>query len=200
MIRTCFNTWCQNEVEDSNGIGRAPMCLDCKEKGRVAYNQRQRDQRATKPKLPRNRSCCRCGELYLYTPKRGFNKGLCGPCVPLLAAEEREERLERRRQRYKRRAEDESFDEKRVRRFKERMTKFGLDIPDNVDAITCGICNSPDPGYSFWHIDHDHRCCPDNKACSLCFRGLLCGKCNTGIGQFNEDIVRLSRAIEWLTR
>ena len=50
---------------------------------------------------------------------------------------------------------------------------------------TGGKANSP------WTIDHKHS---DN----LEFRGFLCHNCNRAIGNFNEDVERLFRAIEYL--
>lgn len=37
------------------------------------------------------------------------------------------------------------------------------------------------------HVDHDHRCCPTEKTCGKCIRGLTCSDCNSGIGDFGED-------------
>lgn len=31
-------------------------------------------------------------------------------------------------------------------------------------------------------VDHDHSCCPGQKTCGKCTRGLLCNNCNTLIG------------------
>lgn len=42
------------------------------------------------------------------------------------------------------------------------------------------------------HIDHDHK----HKYKNI--RGVLCGKCNTGLGLFGEDINRLKSAIKYL--
>lgn len=37
------------------------------------------------------------------------------------------------------------------------------------------------------HVDHDHRCCPRNKSCTFCRRGLSCGRCNVLIGIADDD-------------
>ncbi|MDE2098582.1 MAG: endonuclease VII domain-containing protein [Patescibacteria group bacterium] len=52
----------------------------------------------------------------------------------------------------------------------------------------CPICEEELPGA--WHVDHDHATGE--------VRGLLCGRCNTGIGWFNESPEALVRAITYL--
>lgn len=49
-------------------------------------------------------------------------------------------------------------------------------------------------------IDHDHRCCGKSKACQLCVRGLLCRKCNMGLGIFMDSQENLERARQYLAR
>lgn len=43
---------------------------------------------------------------------------------------------------------------------------------------------------SIWVVDHDHL---TNK-----FRGHICHQCNRGLGLFQDDVSRFSRAIEYL--
>ena len=50
------------------------------------------------------------------------------------------------------------------------------------------------------HIDHDHRCCPPERSCDKCRRGILCEDCNLGLGRFKENIKALKRAIQYLRR
>lgn len=56
----------------------------------------------------------------------------------------------------------------------------------------CLICGAtkPDDTRKYMYVDHNHR---TGK-----IRGLLCGKCNTGIGVFHESIYRMERAIAYL--
>jgi hypothetical protein len=57
----------------------------------------------------------------------------------------------------------------------------------------CAICGSPDSGRSdrlVLYVDHDHR--------TDAVRGLLCMKCNNGIGQLGDDPDRLVAAAAYL--
>ena len=49
-------------------------------------------------------------------------------------------------------------------------------------------------------VDHDHACCPPNRSCKKCQRGLLCSPCNKGLGSFRDKETSLSSAIEYLRR
>lgn len=47
-------------------------------------------------------------------------------------------------------------------------------------------------------VDHSHFCCPENKSCGKCTRGLLCYKCNSLLGDCNDSTVILKMAIQYL--
>lgn len=58
----------------------------------------------------------------------------------------------------------------------------------------CDICQGPPDGrWETLTIDHDHN--RDNH-----FRGLLCSKCNRGIGYFQDDPALLRAAAKYLER
>jgi hypothetical protein len=55
---------------------------------------------------------------------------------------------------------------------------------------SCAICGTTDSGPMDFHADHDHK--TGEK------RGVLCHKCNTGLGLLKDDIEILCAAIEYL--
>lgn len=57
----------------------------------------------------------------------------------------------------------------------------------------CAICGGTEPGYGFTRllIDHNHT--------TNALRGLLCAACNTGLGNFREDLSRLRVALTYLS-
>jgi hypothetical protein len=62
----------------------------------------------------------------------------------------------------------------------------------------CALCGTP-PGARSLAVDHDHGCCPKaSTSCGRCVRGMLCANCNIGIGNFDEDPVRLDAAAVYL--
>lgn len=75
------------------------------------------------------------------------------------------------------------------------MKKYGITVEDYVRMLVeqngrCAICLSEYPGPNAFHVDHDHA---TGKV-----RGLLCTRCNPGLGYFRDDPELLARAIEYL--
>lgn len=67
----------------------------------------------------------------------------------------------------------------------------------------CAICGVDEPRAKNWAIDHDHTCCPYStkgqwRTCGECIRGILCGNCNRGIGQFQDDIDIMMNAVRYV--
>jgi hypothetical protein len=120
------------------------------------------------------------------------------------ASEQRRLRkLERRRQRY---AEDSKVREKvkaegRAYRLKNadavntraRVRRYGLSVPEYATMVArqngiCAVClKLAERGLC---IDHDHQ---TGKA-----RDLLCGKCNLGLGNYNDDSAALRRGGDYV--
>jgi len=83
-------------------------------------------------------------------------------------------------------------------------TKYRLSVREYDDLLRrqawrCAICQELPGDDRFLAVDHDHQCCPDgSRTCGECIRGLLCFRCNTGIGRFNDDPDLLLRALSYL--
>lgn len=69
-------------------------------------------------------------------------------------------------------------------------------------SYKCAVCAS-DISIHFV-VDHDHACCPGSdsslRSCGKCVRGLLCDRCNLGLGSFRDSVTALQGAIEYLNR
>lgn len=65
----------------------------------------------------------------------------------------------------------------------------------------CAICGkTPEENGGHLAVDHDHSCCPGERSCGKCVRGLLCGTCNRGIGNFKDSTELLHAAVAYLRR
>jgi len=80
-----------------------------------------------------------------------------------------------------------------------RQYMYGLSEEMFQELLTaqdgaCAICRSTEwPGKNNApHVDHCHT--------TGAVRGLLCGRCNVGLGQFKDDVQRLRAAIAYLER
>ena len=77
------------------------------------------------------------------------------------------------------------------------LQKFNMTPKDYDNMLSsqdggCAICSTDTPrGNGRFHIDHCHT---TGK-----IRGLLCSKCNVGLGQFDDNTDKLSGAIRYLT-
>lgn len=77
--------------------------------------------------------------------------------------------------------------------------KYGISEDKYIKLLVaqgrrCAICQTASPGGqgNVFHVDHDHATGE--------IRGLLCTKCNTGIGHLNDDPDRLEAAAKYLRR
>ena len=78
-----------------------------------------------------------------------------------------------------------------------RLKKYGLTVAEfnallALQSNKCAVCLNDFTGGKDTHIDHDHS--------TGRVRGLLCGCCNRGIGQFRDSSERLAAAAAYLKR
>lgn len=62
---------------------------------------------------------------------------------------------------------------------------------------SCAICRKP-LNEGTLCVDHDHKCCAGQRSCGECVRGLLCTRCNHGLGHFRDNPERLRLAADYL--
>ena len=92
-----------------------------------------------------------------------------------------------------------------LRARQETLKRYGLTL-DTFDELLasqdgkCAVCRTPEPGGQGWHVDHDHTCCRRSKcSCGKCVRGILCTRCNIGIGNFKDDPAIIQAAHDYIT-
>lgn len=80
--------------------------------------------------------------------------------------------------------------------------RYGIEnIYEFLKDKTCEICEEPvSEGKGNFAIDHDHSCCPGDKTCLSCVRGILCQPCNTGLGSFRDNLKTLQNAINYIRK
>jgi hypothetical protein len=77
-----------------------------------------------------------------------------------------------------------------------QLKKYGL-TPEQWDALfasqggACAICETKN-SFGRWHTDHDDTLGPE------AVRGILCVRCNIGIGQLQHDPVLLMKAADYV--
>lgn len=88
---------------------------------------------------------------------------------------------------------DPDFDRRRRLKAIYRITLENYESMLAAQGGGCAVCGATEPGGGkgpFFHVDHDHE---TGKV-----RGLLCQGCNTGIGNFREDVDRMAGAMAYL--
>jgi hypothetical protein len=135
------------------------------------------------------RTCSVCNEVKpatAFTVRRTHRPGkLVSQCTPCKAAYNRERRVSNR---------EHMLAIERRSKFK---NQYGISMEDYERMLAaqgggCAICGAtvPSSRTKFFAVDHCHA--------TGVVRGLLCTKCNRGLGLFNDDTDRLSAAVRYL--
>lgn len=81
--------------------------------------------------------------------------------------------------------------------------RYKLSPEDYENLLTkqngvCAVCEHEEKTHRKLCVDHDHACCPTENSCGKCVRGLLCSRCNRGLGLLNDDPKLLRKALEYI--
>jgi hypothetical protein len=142
-------------------------------------------------------------EYYAHPRTKSGVEGTCKDCRRQLSKTISPEAKEARLLRNKKWAQDNAEKVKEIsRRTTLRMYSLTPESYEKQLAAQGGACKGCGlipPKRINLHVDHDHGCCPGNRSCGRCIRGLLCMKCNTILGKAgdNPEILRaLARYLE----
>jgi hypothetical protein len=86
------------------------------------------------------------------------------------------------------------FPDDRIRRgWAERGIDIGkAEAAKNTHDGACACCGGTDPGKRGWMVDHDHVTGE--------IRGILCNRCNLGIGLLGDSIEGVRKALTYLEK
>ena len=98
-----------------------------------------------------------------------------------------------------------SYQCRKCNKDKHRLANYGITVEQYDRLLTeqgggCAICGGQCSSGRSLAVDHDHACCPGQRSCGACVRGLLCSECNQAIGKFEDDVSRLEAAVAYLKR
>lgn len=73
-----------------------------------------------------------------------------------------------------------------------RRSRYGIE-PEFYQALLaetggrCYICGDGEGDGPSLAIDHDHACCPGDRSCGRCIRGMLCIRCNSSLERVEQE-------------
>lgn len=187
-------------------LGRHPQCKDCRSELGKAERAVRGTRQAERMALFSEglQQCSTCAEVkaldafYRSSRSKTGRKSECIPCYKAKGSEyrEREGVSERYRRRHIERRLKDPVKYYKESRDNQLRHKYGIDSGD-YDAMLesqsgrCGICASRPDGYQLY-VDHCHK--------TGAVRGLLCRKCNSGIGMLGDTHESVRRALEYLEK
>lgn len=82
------------------------------------------------------------------------------------------------------------------------IRKHGIDADAKAQIAEaqggCRICGHPEPSAKGWVVDHDRGCCPGDKSCPNCRRGVICQWCNMALANAFDRPSILRAAADYL--
>jgi hypothetical protein len=152
---------------------RAATCKDCHKQARRTYYAENMKVEI----VPGGHPCAECGEP---CPKRKIGGPARKYCSRPCAAAGNAKSYPERQRGY-------------------ILSRYGITQADYARMIVeqgnrCAVCFTTNPASKSgtWHVDHCHK--------SGRVRGLLCARCNIGLGQFQDDPIRLRAAAIYIEK
>lgn len=182
MLKIC--TKCKLEKEHFNS--KIVWCKECRSK----YSKEHSLKRSIN--LNDIRYCIRCKKESLFSSKGQYQ---CKECVCEMTKEYQNNNKIIISEKMKiKRKEDPNYSRKHVYKKKYNITIEDYDKLLISQNYKCAICKSSSSGRGNNLFDVDH-CHTTGK-----IRGLLCIKCNMGLGSFKDNKTSLEEAINYLTK
>lgn len=169
--------------------------------GRDAVAKAQRKAEFNRKRALGIKPCAKCKE---WKPEKEFNidtshaNGLSSRCSACVAQGKRDSYRELTpEQRLRMRRRYHESDKLLVRLTSHGLTLELYEAILRVQGGVCAVCGRVPPGGKFV-IDHDKSCCPGEKSCGKCVRGLTCANHNSGMGMLEDSPILLRRAVDYL--
>lgn len=164
-------------------VPNRPFQKFCKDKCRTNFGSKKRASQRPKGHQLTHKTCAFCQNLFVTNrAKQKFCNSLCS------------------RRKYEQKPERKHGFKRKESTLKSKLKAFGLTPEDYEYELqnqnhVCAICGKAETDLNMGTlrrlaVDHDHK--------TGRYRGLLCGKCNKGIGLLQDDIAILKQAIQYL--
>lgn len=203
--KKCKRSLCGNKFE-SNILTKKYCCEKCRKLGEKSRGKRRKSGHEH---LPEFHYCCRVCSTVFRASKAGNHVFCSSTCRALDLEKKKEEAKNREKptidnscnecnQQFtaSRKLKYCSYDcKRRASTYVSRLKQYGISAEEHKGMIekaggACEICNLKLSDPLRLNIDHNHK---TGKV-----RGILCGRCNSGIGQFLDNENRLINAIKYL--
>lgn len=221
ICNTCNSSKSEEEFSwNASKISRMSKCKTCFRDAarlRVAKSRNKLRPDDWQPKVTAQEACSPLGHVCIickerkncsgYFPNKSFKYNHDSTCKQCKDAR-RKERFANHQRSLDEGTYESWFRKDQIARLKSRFNitvqqyEYMLKQQNNV----CFVCEQPETRKSGHtgremnlSVDHDRRCCPANKSCGKCIRGLLCTDCNTSLGKL-ECKPKVMEKLPWLAK
>lgn len=202
-MRTCLKCHEEKPLEAFNADrsrkdGRHPYCKPCKRAG-----GKPRAKSVVLEVPDGYKRCTKCREARPFALFEGFARSpdkhhpRCRDCRRLSRKAYYQKNKEKIADYFKNYREDalrEGIDYSRRSRY--NLTSVQYEHLLEEQGHVCSGCGDPGAG----NVDHDHACCPGNRSCGECVRGILCRDCNWVLGAVKDNPEILDALAAYLVR